>query len=85
MSQYVFLTKYINGGELETHIDGNIYENNKKSSYTIIIYLNEDFEGGRTIFVDNNEGILTKNSIFIKPKVGSILILDQNKYKFYLI
>lgn len=79
-----FPTRYINGGGLCIHSDGSAYDENKSSSYTILVYLNEDFEGGRTVFVDDydDEEIVTENSIYVAPKSGMILLLDQNKLHF---
>jgi len=66
-----FPTKYIIGGGLKEHSDGHIYDDDDNaSSHTILIYLNENFSGGKTVFTDNN--------IQVIPKTGMILILDQD-------
>ena len=76
LSKYWPKTSYIG-----KHIDGNIsYDNHALrlapslliSKYTIIIYLNENFENGET-------EIFGKSASYkVKPKVGSILIMQQD-------
>lgn len=84
ISFYWSPTRYINGGGLYIHSDGSAYDENKSSSYTILLYLNDDFEGGRTVFVDDydTEEVVDENSEYIVPKTGLILLLDQNKLHF---
>jgi hypothetical protein len=84
ISEYWYPTRYINGGGLCIHSDGSAYDENKSSSYTILVYLNKDFEGGRTVFVEDydDEEIINDNSIYVTPKTGLILLLDQNKLHF---
>lgn len=81
---YWFPTRYINGGGLCIHSDGSAYNETKSSSYTILVYLNEEFEGGRTVFVDDydEEEIVNEDSKYITPKTGMILLLDQTKLHF---
>lgn len=68
-----FPTKYINGGGLETHSDGTVHDNGNISCYTIIIYLNDNYDDGRTIFLNSEK------DIEVVPKAGNILILEQDK------
>ena len=84
VSSYWYPTRYINGGGLSIHSDGSAYNELKSSSYTILIYLNNDFEGGRTVFVDDydDDEIVKENSEYITPKKGMILLLNQNKLHF---
>ncbi|MFK7904383.1 MAG: 2OG-Fe(II) oxygenase [Chitinophagales bacterium] len=57
--------KYEPGQEFKKHRDQSYIRNEIESSYfTLMIYLNEDFEGGETTFKD----------VIIKPKKGSALI-----------
>jgi predicted 2-oxoglutarate/Fe(II)-dependent dioxygenase YbiX len=44
---------------------------NTITSLTSITYLNEDFDGGRSVMYDGTK---------IKPKTGRTLIFDGNKY-----
>jgi len=85
VSPYWFPTRYINGGGLSIHTDGSTsYDELNTSSYTILIYLNDDFEGGRTVFVDDYEDdeMVNENTEYVSPKKGMILLLDQNKLHF---
>jgi hypothetical protein len=80
-----FPTKYISGGGLGIHIDGNATEDNKSSTHTILIYLNAapEFTGGRTVFVDDYDStleVLCNN--YITPTPGLALILEQDKLHF---
>lgn len=58
------LIKYPEGGLFKEHID--VYNNNSHRAFTIILYLNDDFEGGETGFPNLNYKC--------KPKVGRALI-----------
>jgi hypothetical protein len=43
--------KYLPGQQFKMHRDGSYERNeNEKSFYTFLIYLNDDFEGGETEF-----------------------------------
>lgn len=58
--------KYSPGQRFKMHRDGSYIRNeNEKSFYTFLIYLNDDFEGGETEF----EGLFT-----VAPKTGSALV-----------
>jgi len=73
-----FPTKYIIDGGLDIHCDGNAFDEDKTSTYTIIIYLNDDYQGGRTIFVDDYDEEDITNQHIIQPKQGLALILKQD-------
>jgi hypothetical protein len=78
-----FPTKYISGGGLGIHIDGNATEDNKSSTHTILIYLNDNFMGGRTVFVDDYDSILeVLGNNYITPTPGLALIQEQDKLHF---
>jgi hypothetical protein len=58
--------KYAPGQRFKMHRDGSYIRNeNEKSFYTFLIYLNDDFEGGETEF---------ENLFTVAPKKGSALI-----------
>lgn len=74
-----YATKYLhNSGFISKHYDGNIEYDNLISKYTLLIYLNDNFDEGKTIIYDeqNNDTEITR----IIPKKGNILILDQDIY-----
>lgn len=57
--------KYEPGQRFKRHIDGSYIRNEEEASYfTLMIYLNDDFEGGETSFQWHT----------VKPKQGSALI-----------
>jgi hypothetical protein len=58
--------KYSSGQRFKMHRDGSYIRNeNEKSFYTFMIYLNDDFEGGETEF---------ENLFTVAPKKGSALV-----------
>lgn len=54
--------QYVNGEELDLHYDAI---HNPDIKYAIVIYLNDDYEGGELYFPQHN--------IEIKPKAGSLM------------
>ncbi len=73
--EYLQFLKYNKGGYFKEHYDPEInYKSDTNDRiYTIIIYLNDDFEGGETYFKNLNTTI--------KPKKGKAVIfksLDKN-------
>jgi predicted 2-oxoglutarate/Fe(II)-dependent dioxygenase YbiX len=65
--------KYQLNQRFKRHIDGRFKRNeNEESRITFMIYLNEDFEGGATIF----------DEISIKPKIGMALcFIHEQKHE----
>lgn len=78
-----YYTKYNIGMELGNHMDGSIKINNidrniyMKSEETLLIYLNNDFTGGKTYFMSEygDNATILKTVI---PSQGKALILKQN-------
>jgi hypothetical protein len=69
--------KYNIGDSFSLHTDTGLYynlENREKTQWTLLIYLNDDFNGGETVFYDNNWNI-TK---IIIPKMGKAILFDIN-------
>lgn len=80
-----FPTKYVRDGSLGTHIDGHAYDDaGNPSTYTILIYLNDDYDGGRTVFVDDydTDEIILPTSRYVKPTKGLLIILRQDVLHF---
>ena len=70
MNKYIRLSKYVPGQFFGIHKDGINFDKDNKSnmSYaTLNIFLNDDFEGGETIFYDKAQSEVTLNCI---PKTG---------------
>lgn len=63
------INKYFSGKSMGPHFDS--YEDSTKKTFTILIYLNHDYEGGEIEFPDHN--------IKIKPEQGSVLIFPTCK------
>lgn len=78
-SKYIMYAKLKTNELFGLHTDtGAEYDvlNNKYSKYTVLTYLNDDFEGGDTVFFDNK----FKETCKIKPKCNRTLIFDINLY-----
>lgn len=77
-----FPTYYVVGGGLGIHCDGNAYDENNTSAYTILIYLNDDYKGGRTVFVngytDDSDDDIANEIASICPRQGLALLLRQD-------
>ena len=66
--------KYTSGDHFAKHTDEH-YKNDKNeiSLITVLIYLNDDYEGGSTTFLFDDS-----TQISITPKIGLICLMDQN-------
>lgn len=63
------INKYFEGQYMGPHVDWN--EFNSDITYTIVVYLNDDYQGGELYFVD------PEIDIKIKPKAGSIVMFPS--------
>jgi hypothetical protein len=63
------INKYFEGQYMGPHVDWN--EFNSDITYTIVVYLNDDYEGGELFFVD------PEINVKIKPKAGSIVMFPS--------
>jgi hypothetical protein len=91
--------KYDEGDNFPEHIDykikRNVFRNEKEfvqqSFFTLLIYLNEDFEGGHTGYCPNHNGIHCRfirnvekqhskkdHQVNVTPKTGMAVVQDQN-------
>lgn len=62
--------RYKEGQEFKRHVDGSFKRNEtEESKITMLIYLNDDFEGGQTTFVIPFQDI--------QPKTGMVLLFDH--------
>jgi len=72
----IMTAKYDPGMEFGIHTDTGLYYNKKEnisSKYTVLVYLNDDFEHGETIFYDN---YFTETDI-VKPIKGTCIIFNM--------
>lgn len=64
--------RYDSGQEFKYHFDGSFHRpNGQQSLLTFMVYLNEDFVGGKTTFLNSEETIIT-------PKTGMMLAFTHN-------
>lgn len=60
--------RYDSGQQFATHMDGSfVRQNGERSLLTFMLYLNDSFEGGETIFIETT----------IKPQKGMALIFQH--------
>jgi len=74
--------KYLPGGRFKPHYDATFAENpDKRSIYTLQIYLNDNYEGGKTnFFHPENPLEVTKHKLdkSVEPKTGRALIFNHD-------
>lgn len=68
-----YLTKYLKDGFIDYHCDGHVQIDNITSKYTILLYLNDDYEGGELCFEE-----MGGSKVIIKPGAGTIVVMDQD-------
>ena len=69
---YVGIVRWPVGTFMKPHVDNN--NNHPKDIFAAMLYLNDDFDGGHTIF-ENFE---------VKPEVGKLIIFSNSKYLHYV-
>lgn len=73
LSHRWYISKYFpDSGHISQHIDGNIEFEDYISKYTLLVYLNDDFQNGETVISLGDE------TIKVKPIKNRILIMEQN-------
>lgn len=69
-SDRFFFTKYTEGGFIKSHQDGHVrIMRNSLSTHTVLLYLNNDYEGGELVIEDLN--------LTVKPNQGTVIVMDQ--------
>lgn len=76
LSPLWFYTRYGPGAGLGPHYDGQFKCGDQTSVATLLVYLNDDFEGGETAFLDDDENVLSE----VVPVAGMALVLRQDSY-----
>jgi hypothetical protein len=72
---FTLSSKYHKGGQIGLHTDTPYYiSKTEYSKYKVLIYLNDDFEGGHTEFYDDN----FVKQLVIVPKQGACVIFDMD-------
>ena len=71
LNNMIRFIKYNHGDFFNPHVDGcYIDENDNESCFTILVYLNDDYEGGELVIYNDEEQAL-------KPSKGSVILLEQ--------
>jgi Rps23 Pro-64 3,4-dihydroxylase Tpa1-like proline 4-hydroxylase len=69
-----FYTAYDVGGFINMHQDGHTTVSHKQSKYTVLFYLNDNYEGGELVVPTMN--------LTVRPPKGSVVIMDQETYHY---
>lgn len=67
--------KYVVGNVFSLHTDTGLYydaEKREKTQWTLLIYLNDNFRGGETVFYDDT----WKVTDIIEPQMGMAILFD---------
>lgn len=74
--------RYQVGQRFKAHLDGSYEKIDSKSFFTVLFYLNDDYQGGETKFFTKNHGRLNvkEASFVIQPKLGSALIFRHEQF-----
>lgn len=80
-------TRYSPGHHFKPHKDGLfVMTNDYRTIYTVVIYLNEDFEGGQTVFYETepNQNVSDYESLSLKtmkeilPSIGKAVVFNHD-------
>jgi prolyl 4-hydroxylase len=74
-NKLIMTGNYESGQQFSLHTDTGLFydkKNREKSRWTLLIYLNDNFEGGNTLFYDDNWNLTEE----IKPEKGKALLFD---------
>jgi predicted 2-oxoglutarate/Fe(II)-dependent dioxygenase YbiX len=69
--------RYGKGHYFMPHYDGMFRKDGACSLLTVMVYLNDGFEGGETVILNEDD---VKFKTVYKPKAGSVLVFDQELY-----
>lgn len=74
------ICKYLNEGFFGVHYDGCfIRDKDERSFFTMMFYLNDNYEGGETVFLDSSEDKKNpKTIVAVKPKRGMMIFFPQD-------
>ena len=68
--------RYDAGQQFKAHFDGiNVGDDGRRNVYAYMVYLNDDFDGGETRFLDIEQ---PSESINISPQQGMALLFEPN-------
>ena len=68
---YIFMAKYYPGTNFSLHLDtGSCFLYNERSYQTLLIYLNDDYTDGETVFFNQN----FEKKVTVTPKKGTAIL-----------
>ncbi len=75
LNERMRILKYLPGDEFKRHTDGNYMTPDAKqiSQITLLLYLNEGYDGARTTYYNHGDDI----GVSIHPTLGSVVLMDQ--------
>ena len=78
LNERLRILRYKPGHDFKPHMDGCYVspDGNEQSFLTVMLYLNEGFEGGSTLFHSMDE----RASVAVVPKPGKVLVFDHRLY-----
>ncbi|WP_316185299.1 MULTISPECIES: 2OG-Fe(II) oxygenase [unclassified Bradyrhizobium] len=77
LNERLRLYRYDVGQKFDWHRDGHFErDNGERSQFTFMVYLNDDFEGGRTSFCDDT-GRMPDGPLLITPERGMALLFQH--------
>lgn len=71
--------RYGVGDRFIRHRDGAKTMRGQTSKWTVLLYLNDDFTGGETVFYPDTDDINTDNVVF-KPTKGSLVMFEHRTW-----
>jgi hypothetical protein len=70
VNDFMRVSRYVPGGKFRDHRDtGYVRDDQYVGFWTLLLYLNDDFEGGETTIYDESNGKLAHT---VKPEVGKV-------------
>jgi predicted 2-oxoglutarate/Fe(II)-dependent dioxygenase YbiX len=77
LNERLRVLRYGKGHFFKAHYDGMFQKDGAYSLLTVMLYLNDGFEGGETVILDEND--VSFQTVY-QPKAGSVLVFDQDLY-----
>jgi Rps23 Pro-64 3,4-dihydroxylase Tpa1-like proline 4-hydroxylase len=76
LNERMSFLRYFPGDYFRSHMDGSYKGKHGSSYYTVMVYLNEGFEGGATRFLSSWES--PDPTIDLVPEIGMVVVFDHN-------
>jgi len=70
-------SRYPQGAKFKAHMDGSFVQSEEcRSIFTVLVYLNDDYEGGDTTFYKHTD--ITEPVCRVRPQQGTALIFNHD-------